>query len=315
MGMGCKVLTSFHSNNSSQIAPEIASENSKMNVKALALVAEDLEALEFFSAPDLSLSSVQSRRRFIQVFGGYSGNNIRNFINERIKYFISVDDLLPIDSVSSENSAQKLGWTRVENYEKMKGSIAASNYGSQLWLQSLIDERPAAIVLKTWEIIPVSSTRVGIMLIGPAYNGSIRKLDGSSVPFPQEFRQSLLIHEARHSDCVGGVTEDDLRIAREASTYLEFTERFDSKKCGHLHALCREGDYRGLPACDSMRWGSYGIQALYLEAALKAAPFGSEKYQLLLATFIDTKSRLFFNYDLDMIHGLEDPELDSLGLR
>lgn len=322
-GMGCGGPRSSQSDTPS--SGEVG--RSQADAKTLVLVAEDLEALKSFSAQGLSQSNSGSRSRFVQVFGGYSGKNIRSFIDERIKYFISLDDLLPAGRSSSgpssngkrgnsdQESGPTPGWTRIENSEKIKDNIAASNFGFQLWLQSLIDRRPTAVVLKSRKLIPVTSSRVGIMLIGPAYNGITRNLDDSPVPFPQEYRQSMLIHEARHSDCVGGLTQEDLRIAREASSYAEFSERFSSKKCGHLHALCMTGDFKGFPACDSMRWGSYGIQALYLEAALQETPIGSEKWQVLLASFIDSKSRLFFDYDEDMIQGLEDPELNSLGLR
>jgi hypothetical protein len=153
------------------------------------------------------------------------------------------------------------------------------------------------------------------MLVGPAYNTTVRRGDGTQVAFPKEYRQSGLVHEARHSDCVGGITQDDIRIAREVASYSDFLERMTSKKCLYLHALCRSGDYKGFPACDSLRWGAYGVQALFLEAALKEVPEGTEKWQLLSAAFIDTTSRLFFNYNLDMIEGLEDPDLVSLGLR
>ncbi|MEO5968467.1 MAG: hypothetical protein ABIQ95_00955 [Bdellovibrionia bacterium] len=325
-GMGCGVFNAPQTYNSALQS----SERSDSDARALALVAEDLDALKYFSASSLGLSNASAKGRFLQVFGGYSGENVKDFINERIKYFLSSNDLFfPGDvgpSKAAPSSDPKGGWTHIENFKKIEGQVAASNLGLQVWFQSLIENRPLSIVLKTFKIIPVTSSRVGVMLIGPGYNGGIRKaedfsnsladssLENTTVPFPQEYRQSLLIHEARHSDCVGGLSKVDLKTAREAGSYSEFLEKFSSKKCGYLHALCLRGDYQGFPACDSMRWGSYGIQALFLEAALKEAPVGSEKWQLLLSVFIDTKSRLFFDYDFDMIQGLENPELTSLGL-
>ncbi len=308
-GLGCGPSTfdSFSADELLQEGPE--REN-------LALVATDLEALKYFSAKSMG-PSLRGTNRFKQVFGGFSGAHVRKFVDERVKYFLSIDDLWSgtrSSSQSSQEAAKQPGWTRTDNAEQMQSHVGASNYGVQVWLQSLINRTPAAVLLKSGKIISVRSSRVGIMLIGPAYNAGMSNQMGSIVPFPQEYRQSILIHEARHSDCVGGVTQEDLVMARGATSYSEFMERFKSKRCGHLHSLCTEGDYQGFPACDSMLWGSYGIQALYLEAVLKQTPVGTEKYQLLLHTFIDTKSRLIFDYDQDMIQGLEDPELNSLGL-
>jgi hypothetical protein len=298
---------------------DLDSEGSKGDAQALVKVAEDLKALDLFSTSPLTLSVAGSGLRFKQVFGGYSGENVRDFISQRIKYFISFDDLLLLNNSyirqSDPASDNELNWTHIKNSENFKNKVAASNLGIQLWLQSLIDQEPATITLKNWQRIPITSSRVGIMLIGPAYDASLTQPDGSLVSLPREYRQSLLVHEARHSDCVGGVTQHDLEGVRKVSSYSEFLEKFNSKKCGHLHALCREGDYKDLPACDSMLWGSYGIQALYLEAALEKEVVGSQKWQLLLTTFIDTRNRLQFDYNLDMIQGLEDPDLNSLGLR
>lgn len=309
-GLGCGPSTFLDSFSSDEFLQEGPARQD------LALAATDLEALKYFSARSMG-PSLRGTNRFEQVFGGTSGTHVRQFVDERIKYFLSIDDLwtgTQSSSGASQEKGQKPGWTRTDNAEQMQAYVGAANYGVQVWLQSLINQAPATVILKSGRTIPVRSSRVGIMLIGPAYNAGMRNQMGSVVPFPQEYRQSILIHEARHSDCVGGVTQEDLVIARGATSYSEFMERFKSKRCGHLHSLCTEGDFQGLPACDSMLWGSYGIQALYLEAALKQTPVGTEKYQLLLSTFMDTKSRLIFDYDQDMIEGLEDPELNSLGL-
>jgi hypothetical protein len=275
----------------------------------VALAQSDLQALNSFDVTGSLAYDRSSNNRFSQIFGGFSGQNVRNFIDERIKHYLRESDIVGLSPSYSVHT----GWTQLP--PTPKDIIAgAANLGMQFWLQGLLDNTTFSLTLANGQNVPIASSRAGVMLFGPAYAEEI-EMNGSKLRLSVASRQSILVHEARHSDCNGGISQADISRARQAQSYAKFFDGLQARKCGHLHSLCRTGSLQGLPACDAETWGSYGIQAVFLEAALKNAQAGSTKWQVLNALVIDAKSRLEFDYHV-MIHSQTDhPDLTSSGLR
>ena len=129
--------------------------------------------------------------------------------------------------------------------------LGGQNIGTEYWFISIINRTPFSLFVNG-QTLPVVSSRLGLMKLGEAYATSLRNSHGQSVNLPIAYRQGILVHEARHSDCTGGVTEADLDIARTAQSMEEFTTTFPKMECGHFHTICPSDmeDVGGLAACD-----------------------------------------------------------------
>ncbi len=106
----------------------------------------------------------------------------------------------------------------------------------------------------------------------------------------------ILIHEARHSDCTGGVLASDL-------------ERFENRQpmkrheCGHSHALCPSGPLEGEFACDEHPWGAYVVDAIYSGAVSLTCTNCSETDKTVAeAMSLDSISRLTYDFS-DLMNG------------
>jgi hypothetical protein len=177
------------------------------------------------------------------------------------------------------------------------------------------------------DVIPVDSSRVGFLLFGPGYVGHT-EIQGRQVPVPVEYRQEILVHEARHSDCTGGIDEAALDIARHASTSRMFTREFPRRQCGHLHVYCPRGPHAGLAACDEDPWGAYAIGAVFAAGAALSATTRTA-HDVMIATAIDSLSRLLSDGDflirrerrlhsssffLELLEAWGYPDMGSTGL-
>lgn len=132
-------------------------------------------------------------------------------------------------------------------------------------------------------------------------------------------RQSYLIHEARHSDCSGGVSEADLSLARRAQSMDDYLNQTTSPKCGYFHSLCKGGYLKGIRACDEMPWGSYGVQAVYIEALLEDQSLPSMDTALLQSALITLKQHIQLgeshSFETMKAGDLGGPDLSSQGVR
>lgn len=300
--------------------PQDAEKQDGAEPDPLSLLQADLQALDAFDEAGARLYDKYRNNRFSEIFGGYGGKNLRAFIDERLTHFVRASDVATISPMVHTGWIQlpppPNGGVAAANSGDSEGvSMAAANLGVQFWLQGLVDDTVFTVGLMNGQTIAATSSRVGLMLFGSAYTDPAIGPDGSKIPLPVAYRHGILIHEARHSDCSGGITEADLDWTRKANSYAEFFEGSDAQKCGHMHSLCLSGTYRGLAACDRGTWGAYGIQTVFLEAALLNAQKGTTDWQIINAVMMDTKSRLEYNY-YDMIDSRTDnPDLTSSGLR
>lgn len=278
------------------------------------LAQSDLEAFGSFNSIGAEQIDHQYHNRFSQIFGGRSGENLRNFIHERLKHFIQEKDMLIIEpfpkrrlSVDQTNAQKKF-------------IVQASNIGTSFWIIGLLDNTFYTLTLPGGQKVVADHSRVGLVLLGEGYGED--KI--------QEIRQATLIHEARHSDCTGGVTQtqvSDLAFQIQLNESEGLSKALESKlfprACGHLHKICQRGDYRGFPACDSESWGAYGIELVFVNAVLNSIPRDptDPKWQMLEMSRIDLKSRLEFEghpwdaYETMMSDPLNHPDLTSQGLQ
>lgn len=256
------------------------------------LAAKDVAGFNFLSSSTLAQYNAKNNNVIEAIFGGTTGSHIANYFSERISYFLSVEDL------------RAMGMnTKGFQFDDPKKRLAAANIGTLFWLNSLASGRVMRIQVGD-RIIPITSSRVGLLMLGSGYMGS-QILNGESVPIPSTLRQAILVHEARHSDCTGGLNRSQLQTWENGDESLE---------CGHTHAVCPSGSFKGIAACDDRPWGAYAIGVIYAKALLPLLS-GTDR-QLLEHFIVDQGSRLV-GVDLNqMIAGRYNrPNMTSSGFR
>jgi hypothetical protein len=185
-----------------------------------------------------------------QTFGGENLDAVAGFLNERIQYVLSSS-------------------TRVEDHVAMGRlkSLAVSmtgarNVGTSLFLEStiLFLRSGAMLGFKNFEGVTeaVTSPRVGIMQLGELYKHP--ELIGNADASLE--RMGILIHEARHSDCTGGLSQGDLDLLQSGRLPI-------NNSCGHSHVKCQSGSLAGLYACENHAWGAYYTGAMFDGAIAK----------------------------------------------
>ena len=287
------------------------------NPVAKALVQTDLQQLN-----ELSPAGGQNFDRtfpfgyFSKIFGGYTGQDVLHYLSDRIHLFSDRSDLR-----ISPNSFRYTGWITdpineggtpsvdfAWGIQSQRVQLGAANFGVQLWLQGLIDGVQFRGSVDGTRFV-VDSSRVGIMVIGSGYKEAL-----DQVSLPPAFRQSILVHEARHSDCTGGITQADITLARNAHSSREFEAAFKSRSCGHLHVFCPPGhEYHGLPACDHDPWGAYAIGAIYSKAT--SSTLSGVDREIMMINTADSISRLLYDFDAMIAGKFGTPDMSSAGLR
>ena len=177
------------------------------------LVEADLAALSHLKPESLYQYDESSHHRFSEIFGGTHGENVLHFIQDRVKYFLTESDISGVVPGSIHTS-----WQRMPAAEKGV-ALLATNIGTTLWLQGLIDRTSPVIHLSSGKTIAITSSRVGVILMGPGYKPDSDSENAAGIRMNSIYRQAVLVHEARHSDCTGGITEPDLQVFRAASAY------------------------------------------------------------------------------------------------
>ena len=167
--------------------------------------------------------------------------------------------------------------------------MGALNVSTGIWLSGLIANQTVILEIQG-QTIPVSSSRTGVMMFGSGYEATINDSAGNTYTIPPAYRQAILVHEGRHSDCTDGITSQEVEMMRESSSLEDFYKKFPLPHCGHLHILCPSGDFEGIPACDAERYGAYTVGEIY-EAALIDSQTDEISKKILDASVIDYASR------------------------
>lgn len=185
-------------------------------------------------------------RAYIKIFEGEALADSAKYLADRV-HFIAA-------STSEVRKPKALGSvTSFQGGSKGKPSLVASNLSIPLWLRfqsgsllSVIDtEEPRQ------QIIP-DHPRSGVIVISESFH--------SWTPASQ---LSILVHEARHSDCTGGLRRATLQSVRNLDPDQQLTE-MQGDSCGHFHVACPVGhDIAGMINCDGQTWGSHTIQYVF----------------------------------------------------
>ncbi len=241
---------------------------------------------DFIHLNKLGIDGSQSLR-FGQIFGAADQDGVLTYLDERLGFIIPYEaDLRP-----------RLVFDEVD--DGADPMIVATNVGTVLWMNAEAGSRRQLYFRFDKGAVRVDSSRVGIIMLGKGYSESLDPIE----------RIGTHVHEARHSDCTGGLSFADLRRVRE-------NELPRSLSCGHLHVACPPGHpYEGLFACDEHAWGSYAVQAIFYATVARGCAGCSERErQIALVAGADAASRvLVLDAMLDGDFG--DPDMSSSGLQ
>ena len=276
-----------------------------------ALVRADIQAFDdvdrVFASDKLSETGVNL---FTSVFSGTSTAAVHTFLDQRIHYYLTESEL---DSYQWEpNSFATTRWTQKAAVSATgKVVLLAANVSAEAWLDGLVNRVPVTLITPTGRV-PIDRPNAGVMLIGPGYQPTLN-VGGMDYAIPAAYRQSILLHEARHSDCTGGLSETDVDVLREAQSYRDTDQKF-KKQCGHLHTYCPVGhELAGELACDDLPWGAYSVGLVY-GAVLWPFLTGDDK-AVVEAQVADNYSRLLFDAKAMLKGKLGAPDMTSQGLR
>ncbi|MFL5784111.1 MAG: hypothetical protein ACJ76H_05845 [Bacteriovoracaceae bacterium] len=217
---------------------------------------------------------------FSQAFGGSGSGSVVSYFEKRVHYAVSGNTALDERIVLHAGAA----------------AFAATNIGSALWVESVVNGTGTEGFVINGKTIQITSSRVGIMQFGPAF---------TSVDTLQQV--NTLVHEARHSDCTGGISAEELNSMRSTGQALPTME------CGHFHVLCPPGHaFAGLPACDPIPWGAYAIGAIHSLAISRTCTSCSETDKAVAESeAADSFSRLLYSTQ-DLLSGkLGSPDMSS----
>ncbi len=273
------------------------------------LAQSDIDAFAQMNSAGARSFDQKTNGLFTKIFGSTEGPEVRKFFEERIRHVIDEDT--PV-YVSPKRFAQE-SWTKDPSSEEImkekQVKITASNLSMPLWLQSQFAETPITVQFNS-VTLPMTTSRNGIMIVGEGYQAS-ETYQGETIDLPISYRQGVLLHESRHSDCTGGLTPNSIRIARSSTSYRSFTQDFDRKSCGHHHTYCPPGHrLADLPACDDHAWGAYAIEAVFLQAMSLELADETEKHILLISAY-DNVSRLKLSYSAMVQRAYGEPDMSS----
>ncbi len=255
------------------------------------LFKKDMEWLSRSTLMSAKSVDGQMNGALTKAFGGSANSDVSLFIEERIKYVYNVSEALNF-KVLFYSSGSLLGTMTMRDLiggetDPAKDFTAGMNIGTGLAMEEYNNGYDIKVQLPEG-LVEAGSYRMGLVFITKHYSVQLGD-KGKQYTRPTEGRVSILVHEARHSDCPNGQGKAD---------------------CGFGHGECTSGDMAGLPACDNSLWGPYAMGALYLKATQNNHPYDSTEYRIIEFMADDALSRL----DTAQKNALynSDPELDSI---
>lgn len=279
---------------------------------SLVLATALLSACESFDVPHNGLEPVISGRSI--YFGPGFSDEQRDLIRDDFKKIESLEIKAPKDgnynAVFGSRSDAVLNYLERRSHYLLNGNLIsedsdtdssslkpnkkiAVNSGGSIWMAGVLSGQSMVVYIGD-NMIPVRDSRIGMFTLYAYLDDDLKNL--------QVMRMQTMIHEARHSDCTGGLTEDDY------NSFLEGDFSIGSK-CLHGHVFCPSAHpLSGLPACDSRPWGAYTIGALFsLGVSDHCKNCDEKEKQLALMSGLDSLSRVI---DLDPDKDLPRDELD-----
>lgn len=250
----------------------------EMTVTDQSLLRDDIAALR-----DMEFS-VSEETLFQKIFSGTTQLDVIRYIDERINFIVP----------DTQDLRSRLASSRFlhDSQENNGPMVMASNIGTALWLERVAGNPDVSRFRIGEQQLEITSPRVGLIMLGEGYSYRFDTLD----------RVGTLVHEARHSDCTGGLSDRDRALLRRNQLPA-------NRACGHLHVECPiTHEYGGIPACDAHPWGAYAVQAVFFSAVAREC-LGCDEEELQLAMLVgaDSASRvLILDELLSGLHGFPD---------
>jgi len=221
-------------------------------------------------------------RAFTKLFGGNS-MAVLKYLNQRMHYFI-YDDGAAI-------KIQREVYTDQER-DPVSATMLALNLGTLYWIEVLAGKGTSFSFDGT--SVPITSSRVGLIGFGDAHF--------NEAPIS---RLSTLVHEARHSDCSGGLKTVVVTKIKAANLQADRVSAVAdaNPNCMYLHVRCpttwtlADGTphpLAGKIACDGNEYGPYFVEAAYtsLIANGKCTNCSEEEKQVAKISMMDSLSRV-----------------------
>jgi hypothetical protein len=236
----------------------------------------------------------ENGRVFTQIFGGTDAADVTNYLDTRLRFYFDQGN-----RTATITGMEDRPVTIAEIFPQSsdpRAQVGAVNAGTGLWLSSLVYRKSLSLSVGS-ESHPINASRIGITILGPGYQSNLETSRGS-IPLHPTFRQAVLIHEARHSDCTGGISETWLESVRQLGRSQAASDKYFGLQCGHLHAKCPSGhDLEGLAACDREPWGAYTVGNIFYRAVAREFEIGSVDYQVASYYIADFESRVLVDRD------------------
>jgi len=269
------------------------------------LLQSDLADLKTKDHPGLKIFDQDSNGTFTKIFGGTSKEDVSAYLDARVHHYF---DPLDRETYVYPASVLEQTWLRGSDAKVSGGHSGAANVGTTLWLAGTIAKTPVTYV-DHGQSFPVESTRTGIVMLEEGYLESEPAKDGSTIQLPPEYRQMILMHEARHSDCTGGLSNADATEISGDTSIDGLDKTLHTIHCGHLHVKCpAESDYAGIQACDSEAWGAYAVGEYFYRGVAQDPDISSYNFQIARAVIIDMQTRT-------LVRRSGEPDMSSEGFR
>lgn len=240
-------------------------------------VDSDLTAIATTDLPGAADVDARYNGAFTKVFGGHRGADVRRYLDERVQHFSTPDEVNSIRVEPAFSSFVGNSATLPKKIPAQKGVIGA-NTGFLLWLGGHLEGHVTTVRVAGRSIV-LGSSRPGFVQIAENYKHLFSTPSALGLALPLALRASVLLHEARHSDCPGGLDPQVLSEMRAARSERAFNEAWRgggreaaSNRCGQLHSNCAaiEG-MRDVAQCENNPWGPATIELVYLMAVLPSA--------------------------------------------
>jgi len=214
---------------------------------------------------------------FLKNFGSLEGKALREFVSQRVHNFASSDFFY----IRPENG-RYTDWLRLIGFDEEGYGSLAYNEGMLFWLLGLLDNTTFFSVLFSGVKIMYDSPSSLVVLNFKNY----QKLN-------RVVRQSVLIHESRHSDCNVNISPHDLQMIRMAPSFEYWRSRWDKPSCGYFHSVCHmKVSLMNVAQCDAVADGPFGLQSLFLAAMILNPRLDSMTKNILLKSFYELFSRI-----------------------
>lgn len=213
------------------------------------------------------LNSKLVSKAFKKYFDGDQLGEVENYLSKRIDLVVS---------------SQSKFWLRsdaphIPILPVMTGggsSVSTNNPSLLLWIGN------------RWSAQPVTQPLEEISAMGTKKDSKVVQIGTDFGKYFPLYGLSLLVHEARHSDCEGGLPAADLSRWKNSTDLKELSYSLAKSTCGYSHSMCPAGTLNaGKMNCDTSIKGPYTYQYVFNRALVKACENCTFAEKALLQVF------------------------------